>query len=61
MKGYVSSLLPRIEANYHNFTNLEKTIADFFLNNTEKTDFSAKAISGKLFVSKHLFLGLRKK
>ena len=51
MKGYVSSLLPRIEANYHNFTNLEKTIADFFLNNTEKTDFSAKAISGKLFVS----------
>lgn len=29
MKGYVSSLLPRIEANYHNFTNLEKTIADF--------------------------------
>ena len=36
MKGYVSSLLPRIEANYHNFTNLEKTIADFFLEQHRK-------------------------
>ena len=61
MKGYVSSLLPRIEANYHNFTNLEKTIADFFLNNTEKLIFQLRQFRENCLFPKHLFLGLRKK
>ena len=51
MEYYVNSVTPIIEANYENFTSLEKTIADFFINNTEKIDFSAKNISEKLFVS----------
>ena len=58
MKGYVSSLLPRIEANYHNFTNLEKTIADFFL---KKLIFQLRQFRENCLFPKHLFLGLRKK
>lgn len=44
-------MVPIIESNYANFTRLEKMIADFFLNNEEKMDFSAKTIAKKLFVS----------
>ena len=51
MEYYVKSVVPIIESNYDNFTNLEKTIADFFIKNQEKMDFSAKKISEKLFVS----------
>lgn len=51
MEYYVKSVLPIIESNYKNFTPLEKTIADFFINNKEQTDFSAKAVAKRLFVS----------
>lgn len=51
MEYYVKSVVPIIESNYDNFTTLERTIADFFIKNQEKTDFSAKAISERLFVS----------
>lgn len=51
MEYYLNSITPIIEANYENFTSLEKTIADFFIQNQEKIDFSAKNISEKLFVS----------
>ena len=51
MEYYVKSVLPIIESNYENFTPLEKTIADFFIHNREKADFSAKAIAKRLFVS----------
>lgn len=42
---------PLIELNYNNFTQVEKGIADFFLQNREITDFSAKAMAKKLFTS----------
>lgn len=51
MEYYVKSVVPIIESNYENFTNVEKNIADFFIKNQEKTDFSAKSIAEKLFVS----------
>lgn len=40
-----------IESNYDNFTNVEKNIADFFIQNRKKVDFSAKAIAERLYVS----------
>lgn len=51
MGYYSKSVIPIIEANYNNFTNVEKTIADFFIQNRTKEDFSSKVISEKLFVS----------
>lgn len=50
-KTYKSTIVPIIEAVYNNLTSLEKTIADFFIHNSQKIDFSAKNISEKLFVS----------
>lgn len=51
MDNYAKSVVPIIEANYDSFTPMEKNIADFFIANKEKKDFSAKAISKELFVS----------
>lgn len=51
MEYYVKSVVPVIEANYDNFTTVEKSIADFFIQNREKMDFSAKSVAGKLYVS----------
>lgn len=51
MEYYVKSVVPVIESNYDNLTPLEKNIADFFMKNQERVDFSAKAISERLFVS----------
>ena len=51
MEYYVKSVVPIIETNYNSFTTVEKSIADFFIHNREKTDFSAKAIAERLFVS----------
>lgn len=51
MEYYVKSVVPIIESNYENFTAVERTIADFFIRNQERMDFSAKAVSGRLFVS----------
>ena len=51
MEYYVKSVVPMIESNYDNFTMVEKTIADFFIQNRKKMDFSAKSISEKLYVS----------
>lgn len=51
MEYYVKSVVPMIESNYDNFTIVEKNIADFFIKNREKTDFSAKALSERLYVS----------
>lgn len=51
MAGYAKSIVPIIEAKYESFTQVEKSIADFFLNNREEMDFSAKSISERLFVS----------
>ena len=51
MEYYVKSVVPIIESNYDNFTNVEKNIADFFIQNRKRMDFSAKAVSEKLYVS----------
>lgn len=51
MEYYVKSVVPIIELNYNNFTMVEKNIADFFIHNHEKMDFSAKTVAAKLFVS----------
>lgn len=51
MKEYEKSVVPIIEANYDNLTLVEKQIADFFINNREKIDFSAQSVAQLLFVS----------
>lgn len=51
MELYVKSVIPKIESNYANFTAVEKNIADFFITNRTLMDFSARAVSEKLFVS----------
>lgn len=48
---YEKGVIPIIEANYNNFTSLERNIADFFMKNEEEIDFSAKNISALLFTS----------
>lgn len=47
----MKSVVPMIESNYDNFTTVEKNIADFFIQNREKVDFSGKAIAERLYVS----------
>lgn len=51
MEYQVKSVVPIIESNYDNMTAVEKNIADFFIHNRKKIDFSSKAISEQLFVS----------
>ena len=51
MEYYMKSVVPIIESNYDNFTTVEKSIADFFIQNRKKMDFSAKAVAEQLFVS----------
>ncbi len=46
-----NSFLPTLEARHASFTQVEKNIADFFMKNTEKMDFSTKNIARLLFVS----------
>ena len=47
----MENIIPQMEAIYSSFTPLEKTIADFFIHNNEKTDLSSKKCVKKLFVS----------
>ena len=51
MEYYVKSVVPMIESNFDNLTMVEKTIAEFFIRNRKKMDFSAKCISELLYVS----------
>lgn len=51
MDYQVKSVVPIIESNYDNMTTVEKTIADYFIQNRKKMDFSSKAVSEHLFVS----------
>lgn len=51
MDNYTKSMIPVIESRYDNFTQVEKTIADFFLRNQVKQDFSSKNVGQRLFVS----------
>ena len=52
MEHLTKSVVPVIESVYENLTNLEKTIADYFISNVDKDeDFSAINIANKLHVS----------
>ncbi|MCI9541724.1 MAG: MurR/RpiR family transcriptional regulator [Lachnospiraceae bacterium] len=51
MEYYVKSVVPIIKMNYEKMTAVEKSIADFFIQNQEKVDLSSKAISDRLYVS----------
>lgn len=51
MSYYVKSIVPIMESKYNSFTNVEKNIADFFLRNQQKMDFSAQNVAKEIFVS----------
>lgn len=51
MGYYVKSVIETIESNYENFTPTEKNIAEFFIHNDQKRDFSGKKLAEELFVS----------
>lgn len=51
MSYYVKSIVPIMESKYSSFTNVEKNIADFFLKNQRKIDFSAQNVAREIFVS----------
>ncbi|SFR70229.1 MurR/RpiR family transcriptional regulator [[Clostridium] aminophilum] len=53
MEKYEHSLLPKIEANYSEFTNIEKNIAAFFLRDDylPGNDYTADSVCRKLYVS----------
>ena len=36
MNHYFKSVIPVLESNYNKFTTVEKSIADFFINNQKK-------------------------
>lgn len=52
MEYYAKSVIPIIESNYNKLTPAEKTIADFFIHNKEKMDFSSRHIAELLYTSK---------
>ena len=43
-------IIPLIESYYHTFTPLERTIADFFIHNTEEQDFFFQKIFPGFFM-----------
>lgn len=51
MENQDFSIVSTLEAVYSNFTDSEKKIADYFINNKEKGDFSAQKIVDELYVS----------
>lgn len=51
MKQYEKTSVPLIETVYESFTPIERSIADFFIHNTEKQNFSARQIASLLYVS----------
>lgn len=51
MNGYIKSIVPIVESKYDSFTNVEKNVADFFLNNQRRMDFSARNVAKEIFVS----------
>lgn len=52
MEYYVRSVIPVIEASYSRLTPSEKNIADFFIHNQKKMDFSSQNIAKLLYTSK---------
>lgn len=52
MEYYAKSVIPSIESNYNKLTPAERTIADFFIHNQKKMDFSSQHIADLLYTSK---------
>ena len=48
---YINETKQRIENKYHEMTAVERSIADYFINNKRVHDFSSKNISIQLYVS----------
>lgn len=46
-----NTVLKNLKSRYDSLTNIEKTIAEFFINNREEQKLSSKLVSEKLFVS----------
>lgn len=51
MNTYLTSVKTKINDCYDQLTNVEKIIADYFLDNQQEDDYSIKAVSQRLFVS----------
>lgn len=49
--NYDKSTIQIMKSKYDSFTDTEKVIADFFIHNSEKMDFSVKAVAARLYVS----------
>ena len=45
MEHFEKSIIPVIESVYPSFTPLERTVADFFIHNTDESDLSARHVS----------------
>ena len=60
MNSYSKSIVPIVESKYDSFTTVEKNVADFFLNNRRKMDFSARNVAKEYLYQKHLFPDLQK-
>lgn len=60
MNENYESILPLIESKYEELTEVEKIIADYFLE-TEDTDLTSKTVSNKLFISEAALTRFAKK
>ena len=47
----MKDIIPHIESVYNSFTPLEKTIADYFIHNKDRSDLSSKSVAARLYVS----------
>ena len=61
MKYYERTIIPDIESHYKSLSALEKNVADFFIKNRERMDFSSKAMAERLFVSEAMLSRFSKK
>lgn len=61
MNQFDKSIVPVLESIYEDLSVTEKTIADFFIHNKKKMDFSSKAISKKLHVAESALTRFSKK
>ena len=60
MEHFEKSIIPVIESVYPSFTPLERTVADFFIHNTDESDLSARHVSELLYVRRLRSPALRK-
>lgn len=54
MVYYENETKQKMSNSYRDMTPVERSIADFFLSNAEKMDFSSKNISKRLYVPRRL-------